>query len=106
MISDVRAQFQRWLEGERGRELLLSGRPLEKAQKKVRDYGDEVPEELRGFIANSGKRARRQHRLRQALFSIGGVAATALFVLAVIAISRTSKGRPPSMRRQVQPTQW
>jgi len=80
VMSDLKNQCQRWVDGGRTQDFLLAGVPLARADDMVREYGDEVPQDLRQFVVASGRRARRRQRVRTLVAA--GVAA----VLAIAAI--------------------
>ena len=80
VMSDLKIQCQRWVDGGRAQDLLLTGVPLARAEAMVGEYGEEVPQDLRQFVVASGRRARVRQRVRTLIGA--GVAA----VLAIAAI--------------------
>jgi hypothetical protein len=58
--DEVEAQRQRWQDRGRPAALLLAkGVPLAEAQKIVKDYGEELEEDLRAYVTASNRRAQR-----------------------------------------------
>jgi eukaryotic-like serine/threonine-protein kinase len=77
--DEVEAGRQRWQANGRPSALLLPrGVPLAEAEKIVSRYGDELTDELRGYVAQSGRRARRNQRVMRAVAAVFA----ALFVTA------------------------
>jgi tetratricopeptide (TPR) repeat protein len=58
--QEVETRRQRWEQNNRPAELLLAkGVPLAEAQEIVNDYGDELDDEIRSYVAASNRRAQR-----------------------------------------------
>jgi tetratricopeptide (TPR) repeat protein len=58
--DEVEGQRKRWMERGRPKAMLLAkGVPLAEAQKIVKNYGEELPKELRTYVTMSNRRAQR-----------------------------------------------
>jgi tetratricopeptide (TPR) repeat protein len=76
--EEVETQHRRWIERKRPADLLLQkGVSLAEGQKIVKDYGDELDPDVRGYVAASNRRAQR--------FNIFMGAAAAIFAVLFVA---------------------
>jgi hypothetical protein len=87
--QEVETRRQRWEENNRPAELLLAkGVPLAEAQEIVNDYGDELDDDIRSYVAASNRRAQRWNvfvRTAAVVFGVLFLGATALGFTAWVA---------------------
>ncbi len=95
ITDDVEVSRGRWEAGGKPRELLLpAGAPLADAERIVRAYGSELPQQTRDYIAMSGRRARRRQRLvaaAAAVFAVVSVIATGFALIAFTAEQKAAR---------------
>jgi hypothetical protein len=86
--ADIERQYRRWAEGQNRREFLLAaGTQLYSAETVVRDYHDELPPELRDYVAISGRRARWRQRFTAAAAAVFAIVAVIASGFALLAYS-------------------